>query len=59
MTQRLETPITKQQVRALFVKEQNPWNHEEISEDQARKLFNALYASSVTARPKRKSSKYY
>lgn len=59
MTQCLEKPMTKQQLRALFVKETNPWNHEEISEDQARKLFNALYASSVKTRHKRKLSKYY
>ena len=59
MTQCLEKPMTKQQLRALFVKKNYPWDHEDISEDQARKMFNALYTSSIKTRQKRKLPKYY
>jgi hypothetical protein len=59
MTQCLEKPMTKQQLRTLFIKENNLWDHEEIPEDQANQLFNALYASSIKTRQKRKLPKYY
>lgn len=59
MTQCLEKPMTKQQLRTLFVKENNQWDQEDIPEDQARKMFNAARASSIKARHKRQLPKYY
>jgi hypothetical protein len=51
--------MTKQQLRTLFIKKNNPWDHEEIPEEQANQLFNALYTSSIKIRQKRKLPKYY
>lgn len=59
MNQCLEKPMTKQQLRTLFIKKNNPWDHEEIPEEQANQLFNALYTSSIKIRQKRKLPKYY